>query len=154
MQNRPAGRLLPGLLLVPLACGGGGQGPPPGPGDTIPPLIEALSPAPGDTGVRGDATISVTFSEVVNPATVATASFFLQKNFTPALVPLAYSYAGRTATAAPVAPLESLTVYIATLTRAVRDSAGNQLAADTSWEFRTRGGPLVSGPGLGRERRP
>lgn len=130
-----------------LACGGDGLEPPPGPADTIPPMIESLSPAPNDTGVDLEAVIQVTFTESVNPATIATASFYLHKNFTPALIPLAFSYEGRTATATPDQPLDSVTVYLATLTRAVRDSAGNQLVADTTWEFRTRGSPLSTATG-------
>lgn len=153
MHNRRTVRLLPGLLAVPasLACGSGdGLEPPPGPGDTIPPMIESLSPAPHDTGVDLRAVIHVTFTEAVNPATIATASFSLRKNFAPALIPLAFSYAGRTATATPDLPLDSLTIYLATITRAVRDSAGNQLVADTTWEFQTRGGPLSVATGRRR----
>lgn len=146
MHNRPASRLVPGLVLAVAACGSGTDvPPPPGPTDTIPPTIVGLSPAPHDTGFALDSAIHVTFSEPVNPATIATASFFLQRNFTPQLVPLSYSYEGLTATGTPVSRLDSLTTYIATITRAVRDSAGNQLVADTTWEFTTRGGPLVAG---------
>jgi hypothetical protein len=150
MHNRLTSRLLPGLLALPLACGGEDVGPSAGRGDTIPPMIASLSPAAHDTGIDLRAVIEVTFSEPVNPATIAPASFYLRKNFTPALIPLAFSYQGRTATATPDQPFDSLTVYLATITRAVRDSAGNQLVADTTWEFRTRAGP-VSNAGPNRQ---
>jgi hypothetical protein len=160
MHNRPACPLVPGLILAVAACGSGTEVPPPaGPTDTVPPAIVSLSPVPGDTGFALDSAIHVTFSEPVNHATIATASFFLQRNVTPQTVPLSYSYAGLTATAKPVSRLDSLTTYIATITRAVRDSAGNQLVADTTWEFTTRGGPVAAqrsgrSPRAARARRP
>jgi hypothetical protein len=142
---------MPGLALAAaLACGSGTEAPPPaGPGDTTPPIIASLSPAPHDSGFPRDSALRVTFSEPVNPATLATASFYLQRSVTLQPVPLSYSYQGLTATAAPVSRLDSVTTYVATITRAVRDSAGNQLAADTTWEFTTRGAPVVAEP-LGR----
>jgi hypothetical protein len=147
MHNRVVSWLLLAPLALTPACGGAGVEPPPGPTDTIPPMIASLSPAPHDTGVDRKAVLQVTFTEPVNPATIAPASFYLRKDSTPALIPLAFSYEGRTATATPDQPLDSLTVYLATITRAVRDSAGNQLVADTTWEFRTRGKPLSSATG-------
>ena len=96
-----------------------------GPTDPIPPATVGPSPAPHDTGFALDSAIHVTFPGPVNPATIATASFFLQRNVTLQTVPLSYSYAELTATAKPVSRLDSLTTYIATITRAVRDSAGN-----------------------------
>jgi hypothetical protein len=142
MHNRLTSRLLPGLVVaLSQACGGDGvEPPPPGPSDTIPPAIASLSPAPNDTGVARNAVIRVVFSEPVNPATIATASFYLRKNLSSVPVPLAIGYEGRTATGTPDQPLDSLTIYLATVTRAVRDSAGNQLVSDTTWQFRTRGG--------------
>jgi hypothetical protein len=142
MHNRLAPRLVLGLAVLAPACGGDDVEHPPAGGDTIPPTIESVSPAADANGVDLRSVIQVTFSEPVNPATVATASFYLRQVGTPTLIPLAYSYAGRTATATPDQPFDSLTAYRATLTRAVRDSAGNPLAADTTWQFRTRGGPI------------
>jgi hypothetical protein len=143
MHNRLAYRLLLGLPVLPLACGGAIVLPLEAT-DTIPPGIESLSPPPRDSGVDLRAVIQVTFSKPVNPATIAAASFYVRTNLTPDHLALTLSYANRTLTATPAQPFDSLTVYLATMTRAVRDSTGNQLAADTTWEFRTRGGPVAA----------
>lgn len=89
--------------------------------------------------MRQDALVTVAFSESVNPATVAQASFFLTTQFTP--VAGSYVVADSVASFVPDVPLDSLSVYTATLTRGIRDPAGNQLVADTSWSFTTEAPP-------------
>jgi len=124
---------------APIACGDEAPGPPSGPADTLAPRVVALRPVPGENGVRQDALVTVAFSEPVNPATVAQASFFLTAQLTP--VAGSYAVADSVASFVPDVPLESLTVYTATLTRGIRDPAGNQLVADTSWSFTTEAPP-------------
>jgi type IV pilus assembly protein PilY1 len=124
-------------VLAVLACG---DGPPPGPdqpGDTIPPVIVATRPAAGDTGVRLRARVEVTFSEPLNWATLGPASFFLLREAEP--VAGGYQVDRTTAAFVPGQPFDSLTIYSVLLTRGIRDSAGNQLPADSSWSFRTGG---------------
>lgn len=129
---------LPALALV--ACDDGSTVPPPNARDTIPPAIVELSPGPDATGVPVGSSVRVTFSEPLNWATVATASFFLTRRLQP--VPATYAFDRATATLVPDADLDTLTTYTATLTGAVRDSAGNRLPRDTTWSF-TTGVPSV-----------
>jgi hypothetical protein len=134
------------IALPVLLVGACGDEPVPGPGtpgDTVGPALVALRPAPGDTGVRLLSQVEVTLSEPVNPATLGPASFFLLRG----TVPVAASYAVESLTVAlqPDSSLDSLTTYTVTITRAVRDPAGNRLAADTTWSFRTGAGVVPAG---------
>jgi Bacterial Ig-like domain len=127
------------LLTVPvLALAACRDEPPPAsatPRDSVPPAIVALRPAPGDTGVPLRARIEVTFSEPLNWATLGVASFFVMAQVDS--VPGSYLAEGFTAAFQPDQPFDSLRVYAVTITGAVRDSAGNRLAGDSTWSFRT-----------------
>jgi hypothetical protein len=127
-------------VLAALACG---ESAPPAPrpaGDTVAPTVVSVRPAPGDTGVSLLSPVEVTFSEPINGATLGPASFLLLRGIAP--VPGSYRVDGLTAALKPDSALDSLSIYTATLTGAVRDSAGNRLPGDTSWTFRT-GVPLT-----------
>jgi hypothetical protein len=121
-------------LIALAACDGEPAAPSPS-GDTIPPAIVAISPDPGASDVATTAEISVTFSEPVNPATVAAASFVVRQGFT--RLDGSYVVEGVTASFVPSPPLAPATSYSVSVTRAIRDSAGNQLATDTAWAFVT-----------------
>ena len=130
-------------VLAALACGETPPGPRPTV-DTIAPAVVTLSPAPGDTGVSLRARVEVTFSEPINGATLGPASFSLRRGVAP--VPVSYLTDGLGAALQPDSLLDSLTFYTATLTGAVRDSAGNRVPRDTTWSFRT-GAPLPPAAG-------
>lgn len=132
---------LPVLAVV--ACGDPAPPAPDATGDTIAPAIAAARPAAGDTGVSLRAPVEVTFSEPLNWATLGPASFFLVREADS--VAGGYEVDGATAAFVPAEPFDSLTVYSVTVTRGVRDSAGNQLAADSSWSFRTAGDVAPAG---------
>lgn len=122
-------------VLAALACGESAPLGPQPPADAVAPTVVTLRPAPGDTGVALLARVEVTFSEPINGATLGPASFVLRRGIAP--VPGSYGVDGVTATLQPDSALDSVTIYTATLTSAVRDSAGNRVPADTSWTFRT-----------------
>ncbi|HEV8527746.1 MAG TPA: DUF4082 domain-containing protein [Actinomycetes bacterium] len=107
--------------------------------DTTPPTVSAQTPAPGATAVSVGATVTATFNEDVQPATIA---MELRGPGT-TLVPSSVSYnAGtRTATLTPSAALATSTVYTVNLSGA-KDAAGNTMTA-VSWSFTTASG--VSG---------
>jgi hypothetical protein len=52
-------------------------------------------------------------------------------------VPGTYAFGDSTVSFVPDAPLRAFTSYSARLSRGIRDPAGNQLARDTAWSFRT-----------------
>lgn len=128
----------PWWLLFPVlaACGEDGVAPPSNGGlDSIPPEIVAVAPRDGAVGVPTSARVWVTFSEPINLATATLGSFFMVGNGT--RIPGAYSLDGSTAAFTPDAPLDTLTEYTVTVTRAVRDPIGNQLTDGLIWSFTT-----------------
>jgi Domain of unknown function (DUF4082)/Bacterial Ig-like domain/Bacterial Ig domain len=111
--------------------------------DTTPPLVSSNTPASGATGVAVGSTVTVTFNESIDPATVAASTFEL-RNAANALVAASVSYNASTRTA--ILTPTSLLPSNATLTASVRgggtdprikDLAGNALAANTTWSFTT-----------------
>lgn len=111
------------LLLV------GGRGT--GAGDTTRPSVVSTSPTPGATNVPTNAAISVTFSEQVDSASVTNAAFTLSSGSGTITVD------GAIATLTPTTPLTPNSQITASVSTAVRDRAGNALAAPVSWSFTT-----------------
>jgi hypothetical protein len=103
--------------------------------DTTPPTVLSTVPASALTGVAINASVNATFSKVMNPLTITSATFSLMQGTTP--VAGTVSYVGRTATFTPTSNLTASTVYTATITTGVKDLAGNVLAATKTWSFTT-----------------
>jgi hypothetical protein len=103
--------------------------------DTTHPIVISTDPANGDTGVIRTKQITATFSEVMNPLTITTASFTLKNGTT--VVPGTVAYTGTTAIFAPSALLDIHTVYTATITTAAKDLSGNALLTNYIWSFTT-----------------
>ena len=116
------------------ACGSDPIGPPI-PDDTVAPSVLSVSPADEAIDVPLLSEVSVTFSEVVNAATVAEASFFLTTNGNQ--VAGSFRQDGEIVFFRPDAALDSLTIYVATVTQAVRDPTGNPLERARVWAFTT-----------------
>src|SRR5439155_400443 len=107
--------------------------------DTTSPTVSAILPADANTGVAINQTITVTFSEAMDPATIGTTSFLLTGPGETAVAgTVVYDVASKTASFTPVGDLAPNAVYTATLTTGATDLAGNALAADLVWSF-TRG---------------
>jgi len=117
--------------------------------DTTPPTVSATTPTNGATRVPVKTTVSTTFSEVMDAATITGATFTL-KDAKGSPVTGTVSYVGTTATFSPTTNLAVTTTYTATITTGVKDLAGNALTGDYSWTFTTGtivfairlGGPL------------
>lgn len=114
------------------------------PSDTTPPTVTAVSPAENATGVAGSTNVTATFSEAVDATTVTGSSVTL-RDAAGASVAASVSYdaAARQATLNPTADLAPDSAYTATVKGGgggVKDSAGNALAADKVWSFRTATG--------------
>ncbi len=112
--------------------------------DATPPTVTSTSPAKNATGVAVDATVSATFSEPMDAATITTSTFTLVDNGGTTLTgAVTYDDQTRTATLTPSDPLLEGTVYTATITTGVTDAYGNALAGDYTWSF-TSVAPHVS----------
>jgi hypothetical protein len=122
--------------------------------DTTAPRVTSVLPARDATGVAPGVNVTATFNEAMSAASIDGGSFQLRGpggSVVPADVN--YNSAARTATLNPTSTLEDSTTYTATVkggAGGVKDSAGNQLAADETWTFSTAAppGPLPDeGPG-------
>ena len=106
-------------------------------------------PADGAIAVPINQEITASFNEAMNPLTVTDATFTLTQGLTP--VAGTVSYAGVTATFAPLNLLAPNTTYTATITNGATDLAGNALAgggAPNPWTFTTASLLPPPGPAL------
>ena len=105
--------------------------------DTTPPVIASISPADGATGVTPNATVTITFSEDVEPTSCTATSVRLGN------VVGAVAVDGHTVTFTPSDPLQFLTAYDVTVTTSVCDRASNHLTEDFVSSFTTGDGPVA-----------
>ena len=108
-------------------------------GDLTPPTVTAGTPAPGATGVSVQTTVSVVFSEPIQPATPVVEL----RNSSNQLIPgqLAYDAPTQTAKLTPNAALVGSQTYTVTA-RSARDLAGNTMT-QVSWSFSTASAGFV-----------
>jgi WD40 repeat protein len=111
--------------------------------DTTPPTVTATNPSNAATGLPTGTTVSATFSEVMNAATININTFVL-RDANNTLVPASVTYdaANKTATLTPSSSLATGTTYTATIKGGstdprVKDQAGNALVQDYTWSFTT-----------------
>jgi len=104
-------------------------------GDTTPPIVSLVKPAANAINVSITSVLSATFNEAISSATINSSSFTLETAGVAVNGVVAYN--GTTATFTPTSALALNTVYKATLTTAIKDLAGNALAANYSWSFTT-----------------
>ena len=114
---------------------------PGGTGGTVAPTVTATIPSSGAADISITSSLTATFSEPVNPATVTPATFFL----TPP-VGGTISVTDSTATFSPTGPLSATTAYTATLTTGIQDLTGTPMAAPRTWTFTTGAVPDTTAP--------
>ncbi len=115
--------------------------------DTSGPTVTTTTPASGATGVVANSSVTVTFSEAVDPATVNGSTFqLLDAANSPVSGTVSYDAANRRAIFAPASSLASTTTYTASLRGGaseprIKDPAGNALASTVIWSFSTGAPP-------------
>lgn len=134
----------PGALIVVLSaglllpsCGGGGGGSSSTsstPSDTAPPIVTATNPSNNSLGVPVNTVVTAGFNETVATTSPATA-FTLTQGGTATAGTVTIS--GANATFTPTGVLGNNLTYTATLTRDIKDLAGNALATPYTWTFIT-----------------
>jgi hypothetical protein len=152
----PLAALLLSALLA--ACGGGDGGRDPvlgGPGiaatppaplvilDTTAPRVISTLNANGAIGVPTNTKVGATFSEAMNASTITASSFSVQQTVAGTPVIGTLSYTGLNAVFTPSAALAAGTQYTVTLSTAVKDVAGNPMAANYIWSWTTGGADLT-----------
>ncbi|HEX6208641.1 MAG TPA: S8 family serine peptidase [Actinomycetota bacterium] len=105
--------------------------------DATPPEVTSRTPEDAETEVAVTTSISVTFSEAVEPSTVGTSSFTLTgpSGAVPGSVSLDPS--GTEATFTPAVHLEFGSPYTAEVMSDVEDPAGNPISPAVTWSFET-----------------
>jgi methionine-rich copper-binding protein CopC len=101
--------------------------------DTTPPTVTAHTPASGATGISTGTAVTATFSEAVQPATIAMS--LTGPNNVAVSGTTAYDSTAKKATFTPSAALSAGATYTATVSGA-KDLAGNTMATVT-WTFTT-----------------
>jgi len=110
--------------------------------DTTPPSVISTTPANNATGVATNASITTTFSEVMDPSSFSKSTFIVSTLGAP--IDGAVSYSGQTATFIPSSPLANSRTYTVTITTAVKDAAEIPLPAPYIWSFTTNEVPVAN----------
>ena len=107
--------------------------------DTTPPTVTGTVPVDGAINIDPVSSVSASFTEPMDAATIDETSFTLRAGATD--VAASVSYASGTATLTPAAPLVPATAYTATVTTAATDLAGNPLTQAYTWTYTTAAAP-------------
>jgi hypothetical protein len=120
--------------------------------DATAPTVTAVSPIDGSAANCLTRTVSATFDEPMDPATIDTTSFIVTAGGTPVAGTVSYDTAAMRATFVPSASsgFAPNTAFVVTLTTSVADLAGNALAANKVWTFNTGAQACTAGVALGQ----
>lgn len=105
--------------------------------DVTPPAVDSTNPQRSAIGALLTGPITATFNEALDPLTVNVGSFIVSDASGPVSGNLNLSLDGRIISFTPTSPFSYATRYDIQLTTAIKDIAGNQLAASYNWFFNT-----------------
>jgi len=97
-----------------------------------PPTAASVTPLSGATGVCPNATVTVTFSKAMNPATINATTFTVAPGV---IGTVTHDTTNTIFTFTPSNPLALSTAYTATITTGAMDTFGNALASSFVWTF-------------------
>jgi hypothetical protein len=101
------------------------------------PTVLSTVPGNGATGVALNQVLMATFSKPMNPTTLNNTTFLLNSAAGAVAGVVTYTATGSIASFTPAPALLPNTLYTATITTGATDTAGNSLAANYAWTFRT-----------------
>ena len=125
--------------------------------DTTPPTVNSTVPNINAVDVETNTSITASFSEAMNPATINTDSFTVAcPTGTAVAGTVTYAVNGNVATFTPGSNLPNNTVCTGTISSLAKDVAGNALVTPYSWNFTTAAladtiAPTVLGTVPGRD---
>ena len=125
------------LLALTSACGDTVAAPPPPPAGAVAPTVISSLPANGAVGVALNESVSATFSEAMNPASMTGATFTLTSGASMMPVAGTVVYANSKVVFWPAAHFDSNGSYTATITTGAMSAAGMAMAAKATWNFST-----------------
>ncbi len=106
--------------------------------DIFAPAVTATVPVANATGISITSSITATFNEPLDAATVNATSALLQAGTTLIPATVSYSSTNRRITITPTMPMAARTVYTVTLkggSSGIKDLVGNPIATDYTWSF-------------------
>ena len=139
------------LLSLAAACGTSDPGNPTDGGNPrdggnpTTPTVLSNAPVNGATGVPLNRSVSATFSEAMDPATLTASTFTLTSGAAAVPVQGTVSYGNLKASFLPAANLASNGSFTATITTGAKSAAGVALATKHAWSF-TTGTAAARGP--------
>jgi N-acetylneuraminic acid mutarotase len=117
--------------------------------ETTPPTVVSTSPVAGATDVPVTASVTVTFSEAMDAATLNASTFTLKNSLNaPVAASVSYDVASRQARLTPSSQMAYGTGYVATVGTGARDASGNALAASHVFSFTTAASNDFAAPGV------
>jgi hypothetical protein len=112
--------------------------------DIVPPTVTSFSPANAASGVNGNATVTIVFSDRMNPASLTAATLLLEDaSGAPVGTNVVVDAAARVATLKPLAFLEPSRSYTVTVTTGAKNYSDVPFASPASAAFTTAPGPKV-----------
>lgn len=105
--------------------------------DTIAPTVNVTSPTDASVSVPINRTVTIGFSEAMDPLTITTANISMKETVSGNAVAGAVAASGASATFDPLANLANSMGYTVTITTGVRDLAGNAPAGTYAFTFTT-----------------
>lgn len=112
--------------------------------DVTPPTLSSSNPTNGATGTAIGSTVTLTFSESLNAATVTSSSAYIDGKT------CSVSHSGGVVTLTPTSVFSYSTTYTWHAATAIQDAAGNALATSQSGTFTTAAAPAPAPSGSGK----
>ena len=106
-------------------------------GVIVSPTVILTSPLSDATGVALNSVITAKFSVPMNPLTITAANFMVKNGLLAVPGIVSYDELTNTATFTPSTPLLSNTVYTSTITTGAKNTLGNPLLGNYTWNFTT-----------------
>lgn len=103
--------------------------------NTLPPTVTSTTPLDLAINVPINKRPSATFSKAMDPNTLTSLTFTLERGTTPVAGSVSLDGATNTAVFTPVVPLEVGVTYTATVTTGAQDLSGTPLAQNKRWTF-------------------
>lgn len=105
--------------------------------DLTAPTVSATSPGNNATNIPRNNSITISFSEAMDPTSINSSTVIVKQNNT--VVPGTITYSGTTATFTPTDNLLALTEYTVTVTTGAKNIAGQAFASTSVSSFTTSG---------------
>ena len=113
-----------------------------------PPTVTSVTPSAGSSGVGLGSTVSVSFSQPLDPTSITSATFtVIDPSNNPIPGTLTYDPGSFSILFQPNPEFAAQSIYTVVVSGSVRNLNGQQLGSSYSWSFSTTNPPPSSGPG-------